>query len=361
MAPETAETPRHSPQDGMAAILKDATVAALISLALALPLFGFRIVGFGSGEGLALEERWGLVAICVAAVFVGRVLLNLILTQRRDIAEVTEHIARGLARIRPFAVPAVGALLLAAALAWPMLVQMVALPLAMQTQRILISHLTEGDQLAQFNLASQLFGVILQTIAAAGLALWPIYAAARAKGRIESPLMTSLGFMGGGLVLAAALAVVTPWVVAFVTGGAFALDGWLVGGFVAFVALQAAKYPTGMYMTDERGLRFQVVPVLVMVPLTLGLSWWLIGAIGAGGAPNLKRVIDLTRVACASQLLSNPGYAIPTVVRLLHFASSSHLSGTARRIANVSTSGLGALGPKGVLAAFVKGNTRSRT
>jgi AraC-like DNA-binding protein len=81
---------------------------------------------------------------------------------------------------------------------------------------------------------------------------------------------------------------------------------------------------------------------------------------GAGGAPNLKRVIDLTRVACAAQLLANPGYSIPTVVRLLHFASSSHLSGTARRIANVSTSGLGGLGPRGVLQAFARGNTRSR-
>ena len=81
---------------------------------------------------------------------------------------------------------------------------------------------------------------------------------------------------------------------------------------------------------------------------------------GAGGAPNLKRVIDLTRIACAAQMLQNPGYGIPTVVRLLHFASSSHLSSTARRIANVSTSGLGKLGPRGVLAAFVAGNTRSR-
>ena len=81
---------------------------------------------------------------------------------------------------------------------------------------------------------------------------------------------------------------------------------------------------------------------------------------GAGGAPNLKRVIDLTRIACAAQLLANPGYTIPIVVRLLHFASSSHLSGTARRIANVSSGGLGALGPRGVLLAFVRGNTRSR-
>ena len=81
---------------------------------------------------------------------------------------------------------------------------------------------------------------------------------------------------------------------------------------------------------------------------------------GAGGAPNLKRVIDLTRVACAAQLLANPGYAIPTVVRVLHFASASHLSSTSRRIANVSARGLGALGPRGVLQAFAKGNTRSR-
>ena len=81
---------------------------------------------------------------------------------------------------------------------------------------------------------------------------------------------------------------------------------------------------------------------------------------GAGGAPNLKRVIDLTRVACAAQLLGNPGYSVPTVVRILHFASPGHLANTARRIANVSSSGLGALGPRGVLAAFVRGNTRSR-
>lgn len=80
---------------------------------------------------------------------------------------------------------------------------------------------------------------------------------------------------------------------------------------------------------------------------------------GAGGAPNLKRVIDLTRIACAAQLLGNPGYAVQTVVRVLHFSSSNHLARSARRIANVPTSGLAALGPRGVLAAFVRGNTRS--
>ena len=52
-------------------------------------------------------------------------------------------------------------------------------------------------------------------------------------------------------------------------------------------------------------------------------------------------MIDLTRVACAAQLLGNPGYTVPTVVRVLHFASPSHLASTARRIANVSITELG--------------------
>ena len=81
---------------------------------------------------------------------------------------------------------------------------------------------------------------------------------------------------------------------------------------------------------------------------------------GAGGAPNLKRVIDLGRIACAAQLLQNPGYRIAHVVRLLHFASSSHLAGTARRITGAAPSALPDLGPRGVLLAFARGKTRSR-
>ncbi len=81
---------------------------------------------------------------------------------------------------------------------------------------------------------------------------------------------------------------------------------------------------------------------------------------GAGGAPNLKRVIDLTRVACAAALLANPGYDIRAVARILRFATPSHLSTTARRIAGVPATGLAALGPRGVLLAFARGKTRSR-
>lgn len=80
----------------------------------------------------------------------------------------------------------------------------------------------------------------------------------------------------------------------------------------------------------------------------------------AGGAPNLKRVIDLARVAWAADLLSNPGYAVGVVARMLGYASSGHLAAAARRVAGVPSGQLAALGGKGVLGRFVRGHTRSR-
>ena len=80
----------------------------------------------------------------------------------------------------------------------------------------------------------------------------------------------------------------------------------------------------------------------------------------AGGAPNLKRVIDLARTACAADLLGNPGYTVRGVVRILGYASASHLAAAARRVAGVVPQELRTLGPGGVLARFIKGRTRSR-
>ena len=81
---------------------------------------------------------------------------------------------------------------------------------------------------------------------------------------------------------------------------------------------------------------------------------------GAGGAPNLKRVIDLARVACAAQLLQNPRTPAPVAAEILRYASASHLAATVRRIADVAVNDLAELGPQGVLSAFVRGRTRSR-
>src|SRR4029077_7897172 len=67
----------------------------------------------------------------------------------------------------------------------------------------------------------------------------------------------------------------------------------------------------------------------------------------AGGAPNLKRVIDLVRVAWAADLLGNPGYAVGVVARMLAYGSSGHLAAAARRVAGVPPGQLAGLGARG--------------
>jgi Na+-driven multidrug efflux pump len=169
-------------------------------------------------------------------------------------------------------------------LAWPMLVQMVALPIALQTDRIIVSQLSGVEALAEYNLAAQFFGIVLQTIAAAGVALWPIFARARATGTIRTPTVPALVFLGGGLVLGIFTALLIPWLSEFVSDGEITVDSRLITWFVVFVAFQSVKYPLGMYMTDKPGLRFQVVPTILMIPVSIGRGIWLVPTWGGAGA-----------------------------------------------------------------------------
>jgi len=56
-----------------AAILRDAGLSALVALGLFVALIGLRLVP--TDNGLALEQRWGVLSIVVVAVFVGRLLM----------------------------------------------------------------------------------------------------------------------------------------------------------------------------------------------------------------------------------------------------------------------------------------------
>ncbi len=83
-------------------------------------------------------------------------------------------------------------------------------------------------------------------------------------------------------------------------------------------------------------------------------------AFGAAGAPNLKRVIDLVRLAAAAELSKNPGYDVGDVARVLGFASSSHLSTTSQRIVGIRPSSLARLRTVDLFERFAHGRMRSR-
>lgn len=275
-----------------------APMFCLLIFAFALPLtIGQRmLIGLGRNTTQVLNQAVIAPFIFVAVValvrlgasggnhlaelsYLGSALVSLIsiVVVSRILKGTFGKAVRDVPRVR--AVPGVKVL----DLAWPMLVQMLALPIAMQTDRLLLSHLTSGGELAQYNLAAQLFAMVLQAISTGGLALWPVYARARARGDVRSPVRPALVFAVGGFGLAAVFAVLAPWIAGFVSRGDIVLSPWQLVGWVVFVTLQATKYPLGMYMTDKRGLTFQVWPILVLVPVNLGLSWLLIGVVGAAG------------------------------------------------------------------------------
>ena len=82
----------------------------------------------------------------------------------------------------------------------------------------------------------------------------------------------------------------------------------------------------------------------------------------AGGAPNLKRVIDLARILAASDLAKNPGFDLPDIARVLGFASATHLSGSCQRVIGVKSASLARLRPADLIDRFLRqGRGRSRS
>jgi AraC-like DNA-binding protein len=83
-------------------------------------------------------------------------------------------------------------------------------------------------------------------------------------------------------------------------------------------------------------------------------------AFAAAGAPNIKRVIDLVRLIAAAELAKNPGYDVGDVAAVLGFASSSHLSTAAIRIAGTRPTSLARLRAIDLIERFARDRGRSR-
>jgi hypothetical protein len=118
---------------------------------------------------------------------------------------------------------------------------------------------------------------------AAGFTLWPVFARARTHGAGATPMPMAAAFGGVAAVMAVGVAVASSWLAGLASGGVITLGPALVVAFGLLMILQAVKYPLGMYLTDARGLRYQAYMIVAMLPVNLGLSWWLGTQWGAVG------------------------------------------------------------------------------
>ena len=244
----------------------------LVVYAAALPLsVGQRIV-VGMGRSATQVISQGIVSPALTCMLLLAVVVRL---EAGNAVSVMSYVANTLVSI------------VCVVVAWrttrPLLVQALIIPIAFQTDRLLLSHLGGGQTLAQYNLAAQMFNLLTQTVSVTGMAMWPHFAKARADGRVESPFGAARSFaaMGGGLSLV--LVLVAPWMASVLSDGKIELPVTLLAANIANVVVEAAKQPLGMYMTDPRGLRAQMIPVVILVPMNLVLSWVLIAPLGAAG------------------------------------------------------------------------------
>lgn len=169
--------------------------------------------------------------------------------------------------------------------AWPMLIVSISLPLSFQTGRLVLSWQSTLGEVAIYSAAMVAFLPVFSIAQAAGQSLWGEFAGARA--RQESGLAE---FVAGvkivavvGAVGSVGLVMLGPWISGLAVGDAVPLPHELFWVLGLTVLVQALYIPSGMYLTDAAGLRFQAAMAVLMGGFVLSTSIWLAGTLGAVG------------------------------------------------------------------------------
>jgi O-antigen/teichoic acid export membrane protein len=165
----------------------------------------------------------------------------------------------------------------------PMLAQTMLVPIAVQSDRIILAHLSTTQELALYALAAQVFAGVQSLIAAAGLSLWPVFTRQRIRGETAKPGLYAVGFLGIAAAMCAIILVFQRPLFELLSDGKLEMRWSILLGFTLAACVQAVLYPVGMSMMDLRSVRFQVVPILASVTANIGLSVLWAPSMGATG------------------------------------------------------------------------------
>lgn len=167
---------------------------------------------------------------------------------------------------------------------WPMLVQLVSAPLSVALLRYILAQSGTTHDVAEYGAVGQVFFAINGVVAAGGLALWPLFTRSRSRGTLtRGPYAIAALFAAGAAVICALVWAVSPWLFGFITNGSIDVAGTTVLAFGLMVVCQAALYPLGMFLMDEAGIRFQMIPVALMTISTISIALLITPALGAAG------------------------------------------------------------------------------
>jgi O-antigen/teichoic acid export membrane protein len=179
----------------------------------------------------------------------------------------------------------------------PMLVITLGLPLALQTDRLILAHAGTISELASYALAMQLYAPAWSVLATAGLSLWPIFAKLRRDDNSGVATLKSAGiaFAAAGFAGGIALVAATPLLANLLAGHKVSVPLNLALSFGLLLLVQSLQLPIGMFLTSADGLRFQACCIAVMVPVSCLISYFTVKPLGAA-APVVGSIVAI--VAC---------------------------------------------------------------
>jgi O-antigen/teichoic acid export membrane protein len=171
------------------------------------------------------------------------------------------------------------------ATAAPYFVCTIGLPLALQSDRVVLAHRVDPAILSDYSYVAQIYAPLWSVVAFAGLALWPYFAASnQGRGTMRKGWLTGLAYLGtAGCLIAAAFLLLTPYVVHWMSAGSSTPKWSLLLAFAALLVVLSLHQTTGIMLLTPRQLRFQAICVVALVITNLPLSWVLAGEMGAAG------------------------------------------------------------------------------
>jgi O-antigen/teichoic acid export membrane protein len=175
--------------------------------------------------------------------------------------------------------------------------------MAFVSDRIVLSHVSTQEAVANYSVVLQLCGPIIALIVAAAQPLWPMYTKARAAGE-RGPTLTKIfiAFGGGTFVLSAGLVLFADPIGTLIGGDRINLGYFLPTMAALVMCLLAIAYPLSMSLVDPAGARFVAVCAVLTVPANIAMSIWLSRSLGAPG-PLVALLIVSTTVQVIPILL----------------------------------------------------------
>lgn len=170
------------------------------------------------------------------------------------------------------------------AMSGPVLLITLATPIALQSDRIVLSHVSTTQAVAEYSIALQIFAPALVLIAASAQPLWPIYTKARSQGERGPGVLRVIGlFFAAAVVVGAILALLANPVATLIAGSRVHIRPLLAFAGGLAVVTAGLSYPVAMSLMDPVGVRLVVWCTGLALPLNIGISIVLAQHLGASG------------------------------------------------------------------------------